>query len=334
MIRSEAQAYEFLKDYLAGKTNLDNVKLDLTDWGTIQIDLKGKKFHQSMNPATMRAMLDLQSSIYRACCLSLHGSSDIRILSKEEKELFEIQVKVSKGSSILGVDFQPIAENLFKTIGASVDPNIAVLGIIATAVIWAGHSAYKKYLENKKEIRLKELDKETEVERLKASRFASEEETKRAKIIANLASKHAILEEIVEAGEDSHRALLHAGASAKTATIQGAELKENIAGELVKASRRKSEEVRLDGKYRILRVDSRQPADFKVRVMDTSTEEEFEAILQDDSLLSETRELIRDAEWGKKPVILSINAKSIEGEIRNAVIIDVAPAKQKKKDLS
>lgn len=102
----------------------------------------------------------------------------------------------------------------------------------------------------------------------------------------------------------------------------------SIVETLTKNARRKSSEVRLDGIYRLVKLDWSDPLKFRVRVYDAQTGTEFDADVQDDSLDGKYRDYLREAEWARSPVHLRINAKLFGVEqYRDAVIVAVEPYK-------
>jgi hypothetical protein len=90
---------------------------------------------------------------------------------------------------------------------------------------------------------------------------------------------------------------------------------------LVHNARRQSEEVRLDGDYRIQRVDPTDPALFKLKIWNVRTGLELDAVLQDDSLAGDSKRIIQDAEWARAPVRLQINARKVGNQYRSAAIL-------------
>ncbi|MNN91402.1 hypothetical protein D3C81_2095150 [compost metagenome] len=81
--------------------------------------------------------------------------------------------------------------------------------------------------------------------------------------------------------------------------------------------------MRLDGFYRIVRVDSSNPDEFKVKVRKHRTTDEFEATVEDTSLNEEKKEVLQYAEWERTTVFLNINAKVLDGAIKQAIVVGV-----------
>lgn len=193
--------------------------------------------------------------------------------------------------------------------------------VLVLAAGYFGSSSYKSYLEQRRQIRQQELKSEEQIALIENLRFASEEETKRTKLITDLAVEVSQVKNIQEYTHTAQTELIKSIRGADKAEVEGVSIEGGVAAELVKNARKKAHEIRLDGSYRVLVVDSTTPDQFKIRIRDTSTLDEFVAIVQDESLENKYKNLIQKAEWSKQPVDLTVNAKEIGGEIRQATVI-------------
>jgi hypothetical protein len=118
--------------------------------------------------------------------------------------------------------------------------------------------------------------------------------------------------------------ILKGSRQADSITIGGHTLDKKQVGQLIRSERAIASEVRLDGQYRILKVDSSKASSFKVELQDMKTLHSFWAILQDATVTKEkNKELLQEAEWNKQPINLAINAHEVKGDITSAVILDV-----------
>ncbi|HET9646182.1 MAG TPA: hypothetical protein VFP68_23150 [Burkholderiaceae bacterium] len=84
---------------------------------------------------------------------------------------------------------------------------------------------------------------------------------------------------------------------------------------LVQNARRESEEIRLDGVYRPLKLDWSDPSRFRVKVWNVESNLELDAVVQDDTLTGEYKAILQRAEWSRAPVRLQINAKRLGDDI-------------------
>lgn len=328
IIRSEDDAYELLKRISEDGVDLQGVQLKFDGWPKLQVHLVGEKYHQTITPTMMKGFIELQGAIYRSYALSKYGTPNIRHLTKEERDDLEVEVKVSDGSSNFEINLQDLFIKLIEMVGGKMEPIHIVTLVLGTGVMYFGTSALKSYLDHRKEVREKELKKEEQIAQIEALKFSSEQETERAKIMASLVNKTPHLENVEKSAHDVQTALVKAIATADSGELSGVELNNDVARELTTNARRKSEEVRLDGRFNIVRVDSSDPDEFKVKIRDTRTGDILDATVQDESLNQTNKPILQEAEWSRKPVDLKINARVLRGEIRSAVVLEVTKVEE------
>lgn len=328
VIRSEEDAYALLEKILNETVSLDGVQLRLEGWPKLSIYLTGDKFHQTLTPSVMKGFIDLQAGIYKSYALAIHQNPDTRCLTKEERDDLEIEVKVGDGSTDIEIDLTDVLLGLINKM-AGMDPVYVTTMVLGIGTLIAGSSALRHYLNHRKEVRTAELDQQTnkemaevQKETLKALQFSSAQETERARIISGLAQRHPMLAEIRDAAHDIKTSMIKSTSQASTIKVDGIELTGDIAHELTVNARRASEVVRLDGRYRVVRVDSDNLEELKVRVRNVTSGDVFEATVQDLSLSHSNREALEQALFDRTEVDLEVNAKSLNGEIKNAIILD------------
>ena len=201
------------------------------------------------------------------------------------------------------------------------DPTTAAVTIVSLALVWAGRSAWNSYLDNRKNIRADELKSEVEREHLQTLQFMSEEETKRMALLQRVIEQVPTVDNASRLTDDARGDVLKMLRRTESASIGETDLDPEIAMTLAKNARRTSVEVRLDGEYRIIKNDITDPDAFKVRLRNTKNKSEVEARVQDDSVNDALKNRIQQAEWLREPIKLRINAKSLDGEIKKAVVI-------------
>lgn len=326
IIKSEEDAYAVLK--LAAEQRLSSFgNLIFDGWPTLSIYLQGEKFHQSITPTVMRGLLEFQRGIYRSYASAKYDHPTKR-LSDEEKAALEIRVDVKDGSSDFGINFQELANKLIEQIGGKMDPIHVVIVVVSIAVLYFGSSAYKSFLEHRKDVRAKEVTDETHRKALEALQFTSAQETERTKIIAELSRRDHRIENISRIAHDAHSEVVKTLSAGDKASIEGISIEPEIAESLTRNARRKSAEVRLDGRYRLLKLDWSDPLKFKVKVFNTETGLQLDAEVQDESLTGKYREALREAEWSRAPVALKINAKLVgDSDYRDAVVVEAEAIK-------
>ena len=139
------------------------------------------------------------------------------------------------------------------------------------------------------------------------------------------------LENLQNEAESARRSIVR-HATKTDAQINGVNVPSEAGQRITTETRQSANEVRKDGTYRILKVDTTVPDGFRVYVENTETQEQFSADVQQVMESIEDRNVIKDAEWSKVPVRLQVNAREKRGQIIDAIIlraekIEVDPAK-------
>jgi hypothetical protein len=158
----------------------------------------------------------------------------------------------------------------------------------------------------------------------------SEQETARLKIVSEIIHKKPLLDNMDRMSDDAKTEMVKSFVRADTAVIDGMTVDSEMARELTTNVRRRSEEIRIDGIYRIEEVNNTDPECFKVKIRKNKTDERLTCVVQDVFLdESDNKNALQRAEWERKPVHLSINAKHVDGVIKSAVILYVKDVEEK-----
>ena len=308
-IRGEDDVYDLLQQFTHNKNIPGNVKFEFDGWPNFKVKLIGEQFQSTITPTVMKAFLELQAGIYRAFATANYGSPNAAKLTKEERQMLEMVIEVEKGSSKFNIDFQEILENACNKVAEKLDSKHILIALLSFAVLYFGDSMYKNYLEERKEARQVEAKNEEQRALIEHLSFAQAQETERAKIMADLAAQNPRVHTITELSKDTKAELLKRTAVADEVNLQGIEITGEEAEELAKNARQQAIEIRLDGKYRILNVDSSDPLEFKVKVRSLANGDEFTATVQDETVDMAHKLALQKGEWQRKSVELVINAK-------------------------
>lgn len=320
VIRSEQDAYDTLQLASAGKLP-EHVELRFEGWPKLEIIVRGDGYQGTINPSVMHGFIEFQKAIYRTFALARYNSTNVNRLTQDEKDALELWVKVDVGSSRFTVDIQALLERFVEKAGDKVTPKSLVIIALIVATGYFGDSSFKNYMEERRLTRVAELQSEERIAELEAKRYAESLDVQRMQILADAVKDEPRAANIREYADDAHRDLVRSVRKAEESSIGGVTIEGEVANELTKNARRESKEIRLDGRYRVQVVDASQIDVFKIRVRDEESGEEFIAMVQDDSLDNRNKAVIREAEWARQPVLLTINARMVGDEIRKAIVI-------------
>ncbi|MGB0732122.1 MAG: hypothetical protein ACPGPF_00105 [Pontibacterium sp.] len=323
VISSEQDAIDLLNDIHGEKLSANDLSIKFDGWPKVDFHIKGDKYHQSITPALMNAFIEMQRGVNRAYTVAKYGSYNVSQLTDVDKKKLEIAVSVGDGSSIFGLDFQEILENFLSGAVSKMTSKELIFLVVTLGLMYAGDSAYKAYLQDRKDARELEAQIKEQESNLTNLQFMSEKETERLKIVATIAQTHAAVDNVQRHAFDTATELFKRAATADSIEIGNAEISGEIAKKLTRNAKRKSEDVRLDGDYRILEVNSSLAKGFKVKIRNISNSMVFTASFKDGVLNDRVRATLADAEWSKIPVKLVINGKDLSGQITKAEVFDV-----------
>ncbi|EMN7321955.1 hypothetical protein WB896_004340, partial [Vibrio vulnificus] len=280
----------------------------------------GEGYDATITPALMKGFLELQSAIYRSYAIARYNTPKATKLSQYERDLLTIKIKVEQGSSLFGIDFQEILENLAGELVGKMDAKTIVITVLGFAALYFADSSYKNYLDSRVQTRVQEVQSEEKKAMFEHMKFAQEQETERAKIMASLVASQPRLQTISNFSDDAKAELIKRGGNGDLLEVQGIEIDGESATELMKNARKKSNAILLDGQYRILFVDSSNPESFKVKLRSIDSKDEFMAVVEDTTLDHKFLLALQKGEWSRKPIKLHIDAKESNGEIRAAKV--------------
>lgn len=91
-----------LDDLLSIATNgipedVTSIKIS-EELSTIKVRVCGEGYGACIPGEQLRTLWELQADLYRLAAFAIHGSTDIRVLTQEQRHQFELKVKVEKGS--------------------------------------------------------------------------------------------------------------------------------------------------------------------------------------------------------------------------------------------
>lgn len=325
-IRNETDAIALIEQHVRGALPED-ARVVFDGWPSLVIKLEGEKFDQSLTPSVMKGFIELQKAINRSYAAARYDDPQRR-LTDEEKDALEITVKVEQGSSLVEINLQEPILRILQDLVVRMDPNSALIAAVVTATLFVGKSIIGKYLENQRQDKADRARNERDRVVLENMQIMSAEETRRAQVIAGLVEQNHQLINVSRIAHDARTELVKSMSSADQVDIGGIVIDGDMASTLTRNAREMSSEIRIDGTYKILRVDASDPDVFKVKVANMESGREIEAAVQDDSVNSDNKRALQQAEWARRPVRLEINAKLLRDRIHKAVILRVSSVQQ------
>lgn len=132
---------------------------------TIKIRVCGEGYEAAIPGEQLRTLWELQADLYRLAAFALHGSTDIRVLSQEERQQFELKVKVEKGSFVSNIETSDFWSALFVNAVGKMSGVEIGLTIGGCALIICGKLIWDRY-NQRLEILAKENTQQKQTEAL------------------------------------------------------------------------------------------------------------------------------------------------------------------------
>lgn len=323
-IESEDEAWAYLERALAGDLPENLVPtVAFTGWPHLEVYLPDTPVQASMSPSMMKAFIELQNAVYRSHAAFSAGKPTARALSSTEKERLEFRVKVAGGSSKYDVDFTKIFETLgTASIGKMTGPEI-VAAIIAVALAIGSTTVLLAWLKHRADIRKSELEARGKDRLFDAFETMVKQDTERQATWLAAQARIPALADVRAVTEDAKAELLRAIADENGGRVNGVDIDGDVANDLISSVRRRSEEAKMTGVFRVDKVDTTVPDGFRVTLHNTQTGDDITASLQDALISEEHRARIRTAEWSKKLIVVDLVGRKGRTRFVDAVVMDV-----------
>lgn len=318
-ISSEADAFKLIEKALQRQIGDQPCKLNFENWPILTIKLEGEGYNSTITPDMAEALVTLQHTMNRSYARLVHDLGDARRLSHEERDELKFKAKVAPGSSLIEINLGEWAQKIGLALTDKMTPEQLILTVLGAAAIAGTTFAYKAFLRARSED--KKVDAET------AARVQlSQEETKRLEHITQLVGVIPKMKYTVEDFDDARVGLLKGVGDANSLTVSGVQLDRAEANTIARSKRSESTDIQANGQYRIVEVGWQQENEVRLKLASADGAREFGASFRDDSLEHGQIALLKDAEWSRETVYLSINATELRGQITTAVVVGVGAA--------
>lgn len=329
-IDSEQKAWDTLQAVLNKELDPEKIELsfDHAEWAKFSLYMKGERFHQSLPASSMKALVELQNSLYRSVGTIINNDGSITKLTDEEKSLFELTYYVGNGSSSILADGQTALIEAAKLAVGKMSGRQIVIVVLGFSLLFFASSGIEKYMDSSVETTRIESQSKKDQEMIGLTKHAIDTGKQNIEIISEALRASPRLKEINENHENAVDFILKNSVQADEIKIQGMTLtKENIRS-LTRVSRRKSERKPLSGKYIVTGIDSSQKDVFRVRLQSENDEQtSIVADLDDPIVIDRVYRRIQISLRSKKAIRVRMQAKIVGDEVHEAKIISATLAR-------
>lgn len=307
-----------------------NVEFD--GWPRFEMHVKGERYHSTITPELMEAFLDLQKTINKSFALVRYSDSSRRLTNTDRDEL-KILVEVGEGSSgfVAFLESQATALTTGLCEGIkSMDSKHKLITFLALGAMGFGTAGFAYHLDHQTEARKAELAKlESDAERaerlqtLEIVKDASEASSQRyTELMKMVVERTPQIQTISDHMAGTYNKLIVATKDSESISVQGIEVPGAAVEELSNTPRNVSVEDRSVSVFRIQGVDHRSSTEYKLSLYDVLRKSEVTATLpKDGSFVTDAiLDVIQEAEWGGKVVMLHLITKTRAGKLLKAEV--------------
>lgn len=324
-ITNEEDAWRAFQDAIEQKVKIPpDVKIVWAGWPNIRIYLPNVPEDATISTSMMSAILELQKSIYRTHILLTTGDSNLRTLTRIEREQFELRVKVEKGSSDLSINLPDIIAKYGNDLITKMTGTELLIMVLGLALIYAGKLAYSEYINSKTTQRRLVSDDEKIKTMLGNYQAQLEHDSKRYELLTKALESRPVLQQIEHSASAAKDEIVRAVADERGGRIQGIELPREVANEISSVNRSQSTDDTIRSTFRVAKVDTTVVDGFRVTLEDLISGENITASLFDAVISATHRQVLRDAEWSKGPVIVELSGRRLRGKLVDAKIVSVS----------
>lgn len=314
IINSESDAFAALKRALDKEFEGQPVAISFKGWPVLQIKLEGEGYKSTITPDMAEAIVSLQHAINRTYARVVKNETTARSLTEVERRKLLFKAKVEEGSSLIEVNLGQVFEKIGQELVQKMDPTMITVTILGLAVVGGSTLAYRSFLKHK-------ADGKALEEEAKKAVALSEQETKRLEIVSQALAQRPVLDLARQDFDEVRQDILGGTADAKRLTVQGVPISGQDARAIARTPKSETRAVQLNGHYAIRKIDWDHEDVARLSLESTDNQRRFTATLKIDEIDARQRELLKEAEWNRSKVYMSINGTELRGEITTATIV-------------
>ena len=308
-IKSEDDAWALLNRAIDGEVFDEHTELHFDGWPVFEMTVRGREWHSSVPTRVMTPLLEVQRDLNRAFAEVRYGSPNLQKLKDEERDQLELVVKVKEGSSDFTAELAKQFTEMASIAFGRMDGSQAMITVLGLSIAVGGTFAYKAWLDYR--LKLKGLDNES---------VRSQEETKRMQIMADVVRIQPAIQTALNNSIETNNRLLKALKPDDQLTYKGLAISGAVAAEVTQPERAASEDLQINGVFRVLGNRTDKGLGFRITVQRVSDELVVTADVPDE-INALQKAAIKEAEWGKWLLDMSIDASVLRESIHSAVVV-------------
>lgn len=299
-ITSLDTAYLCVNQALANEFKDDIVELVFEGWPNFHLKVEGERYDSTLPTGLLRPLSDYQNILLKAYA-DIIKRKGLRSITEEERQAFEIVLKVKKGSSEIDGG---LAEKFTQLAARGMDRmngTQLVVTVLGIALLAAGAWSFSQYLEYRKDTHADEMQLDTQ-------RRMLDSQDKLVSVLSDYATQHTNL--------------LKSVSDAEKVTYGQYQYDKNALDMLNKQGRTKTKIEQRNGSYYVTGI-KRIKTGHRVDLISSDSRSNFSAKIIDDTLNNEEIVKITSAYIGSVSLTLNVTVRTNGDEIVSANIVGI-----------
>ena len=241
--------------------------LRLNGWKPSLLYFPDEALGHSIRPSVAHAVSLYHENISQGYALLAYGAANRRLLKNEDKEVLDINLLVIDGSTGIAPHTEALVE-LIKRLAGNISGKQVLFIVVTFLLLYFGADVAKQWIA-------KHYNEKIATGTSKERIVLSEQETRRMEILAQAMNKNESAETLRRTANNATRALARPSVREDRTKIQGADITREQAETIFSQERHRAVGHRLDGLYRVVRIDTESDTGFVMRVEHIETGQVF-----------------------------------------------------------
>lgn len=249
--------------------------VEFGDWAELRVYVP-EPAQSVITPAYMEAFLELQRQIYQLAALGKAGEANASLLTDSERKLFQVNVRVTGGSSNYEADLKEVLTDLGRKMLGRLTPKQTMIVILGLAFVVATTYGWSAWLDHTKAVKLEELKGKDHQAALQSIQFSTEENNKTVRRVVEALEKQGDAgQKALDAIASVNEALLRAAAQTPKSQINGVEITSSEAQILRTPTRKKAEANVHTKQVKVVDINTSDPFDLQIILEDVETQSAY-----------------------------------------------------------
>lgn len=281
----------------------------------LNIVINGERYKGTVPSELARSLWDYQESLYKAVAQVLYGSEDMRKLTSEQRESFELVFRISEGSTDAEAKLSTFLERLADGLTNMSDRNKCITLVLIAVVMATGYGA-STVIESQAAAKLEQIKADTQI-------ASEQEKTRQFQVFAATLAQNDEAKRLAQAGDEGTRAIMRGAPDASSLKVGRVRFTSSEIHEVnQRAPKIKSDAKVIQEEFSIFGADTRHNSSTRY-TLSRHDGTEFSVTVNHDDFQQADLDRLWAAARERKGIRLEVNLTLNRGVVRAAQIVQV-----------